>query len=439
MRKFRAHDKRDGMSKHGRLDSWKEIARYLGRDVRTVIRWEQQRGLPVHRVPGGRLSRVFAYPHELDEWLSTRPSDLNGLSDAADDETFAETGNGGSRSPILMLLAAIAVVSLAGVIWIRAESEPIQQLSVSGNEVVAFDAERRPRWTHRIESGELRPPAPRWSHVGDVDGDGTQEIFAALHVRPPQVNSYGSELMRLSPRGVAEWTAPAEDRYRFGDGEYGPPWPSSDLTVYQADGEPRIAWSLRHFTWWPSMVVTLNARGERLGVFVNSGWIRSTAPSRDGRYLFVTGITNSRRAYFLAVLDAAHPAGRSPEEAGSPMECLNCPDGAPLHYFVFPRTEVSLGEPFPTEGPNVTTFEDGAVQVQTHESDGPSFAAAVYDLKNFDITNARLADSYWEWHRRLEAEGRLSHTSDMCPERRSLEVQHWTPGNGWRPVKVAVR
>lgn len=438
------------MSKHSRLDSWKEIARYLGRDVRTVIRWEQGRGLPVHRVPGGRISRVFAYPHELDEWLATRPGDLNGTNDAVAEESVnEETANGDSvyleipplerRSPILLVFAVVAVVSLAGVIWTRAESEPIGQLAVAGNEIVAFDAARRTRWTHRIESGELRPPPVRWNHVGDIDGDGRQEIFAALHVRPAEVNSYGSELVRLSPSGALEWTARADDRFTFGDGEYGPPWPASDLTVYRAGGEPRIAWSLRHFTWWPSMVVSLNARGERLGVFVNSGWIRSTAPSRDGQYLFVTGISNSRRAYFLAVLDTAHPSGRAPEDAGSPMECVSCPEGAPLHYFVFPRTEVSLGEPFPAEGPIVTTFENGTVQVQIRESAGPSFAATVYDLEDLSITRARLADSYWDWHRRLETEGRLNHTSDTCPERHGLEVQHWTPADGWRPVKVAVR
>ncbi len=52
-----------------RLDSWKDIAAYLKRDVRTAIRWEQERGLPVHRVPGGRRKAVFAYAHELDAWL----------------------------------------------------------------------------------------------------------------------------------------------------------------------------------------------------------------------------------------------------------------------------------------------------------------------------------------------------------------------------------
>ena len=54
-----------------RLDSWKDIARFFGRDERTVRRWEKENALPVHRVPGGAKGRVFAYESELRRWLST--------------------------------------------------------------------------------------------------------------------------------------------------------------------------------------------------------------------------------------------------------------------------------------------------------------------------------------------------------------------------------
>ena len=53
-----------------RLDSWKEIASYLGRNERTVIRWEKLNGLPVHRIPGGQRKAVFAFREELDAWLT---------------------------------------------------------------------------------------------------------------------------------------------------------------------------------------------------------------------------------------------------------------------------------------------------------------------------------------------------------------------------------
>jgi FG-GAP-like repeat len=58
-------------SQTSRLDSWKEIAAHLGRDVRTVIRWEKERALPVHRVPGGLRNSVFALTRELDAWVAT--------------------------------------------------------------------------------------------------------------------------------------------------------------------------------------------------------------------------------------------------------------------------------------------------------------------------------------------------------------------------------
>ncbi len=60
-----------------RLDSWKEIAAFLGRAERTVKRWEAERGLPVHRVPGGGRSAVFAYSNELADWLKGKSQELD--------------------------------------------------------------------------------------------------------------------------------------------------------------------------------------------------------------------------------------------------------------------------------------------------------------------------------------------------------------------------
>lgn len=52
-----------------RLNSWKEIAVYLDRGVRTVQRWEQELGLPVHRISKNDRGPVFAYRHDIDRWL----------------------------------------------------------------------------------------------------------------------------------------------------------------------------------------------------------------------------------------------------------------------------------------------------------------------------------------------------------------------------------
>ena len=57
----------------GVLNSWKEIATYLGRGVRTVQRWEAELQLPIHRPRGKNRSAVLAFRTELNEWLSRTP------------------------------------------------------------------------------------------------------------------------------------------------------------------------------------------------------------------------------------------------------------------------------------------------------------------------------------------------------------------------------
>jgi tetratricopeptide (TPR) repeat protein len=77
-----------------RLDTWKEIGAFFGRDERTVKRWETTRGLPVHRVPGAGRANVYAYTEELAEWLNGAKigaeNDADANSDAINGVAAAE-------------------------------------------------------------------------------------------------------------------------------------------------------------------------------------------------------------------------------------------------------------------------------------------------------------------------------------------------------------
>ncbi len=98
-----------------RLESWKEIARYLGRQVRTVQRWEKSEGLPVHRHQHRSGGSVFAHRTELDAWRDHRSTVL------ADPENPAvrRPGDTPPTNPPrafprpLLLAAATAFVALA--------------------------------------------------------------------------------------------------------------------------------------------------------------------------------------------------------------------------------------------------------------------------------------------------------------------------------------
>ena len=52
------------------LNSWKEIASYLGRGIRTVQRWEKI-GLPIRRLGDGDRSPVVADARDIDRWIQS--------------------------------------------------------------------------------------------------------------------------------------------------------------------------------------------------------------------------------------------------------------------------------------------------------------------------------------------------------------------------------
>lgn len=78
-----------GSSGH-RLDSWKEIANYLGRSARCAQRWERNLGLPVHRIRHVEGFTVYAYVEELDAWRESR--------DHMNAQREVENASGGSLS-----------------------------------------------------------------------------------------------------------------------------------------------------------------------------------------------------------------------------------------------------------------------------------------------------------------------------------------------------
>ena len=71
------------------LHSWKEIAVYMGRGVRTIQRYEARLGLPVRRPSGAPRSAVLAFSSEIDQWLAKSPTRVDS----------SKPGNGKKQNP----------------------------------------------------------------------------------------------------------------------------------------------------------------------------------------------------------------------------------------------------------------------------------------------------------------------------------------------------
>jgi TolB-like protein/Flp pilus assembly protein TadD len=110
-----------------RLDSWKEIAAYLGRDVTTVQRWEKRESMPVHRHLHDKRGSVYALVPELEEWLQSRRRHLGEEQGEKEEELKPEApvqaeGGHGTRVTLRargwLALATVGVIALLAAAYV---------------------------------------------------------------------------------------------------------------------------------------------------------------------------------------------------------------------------------------------------------------------------------------------------------------------------------
>ena len=116
------------------LDSWKEIASYVKRDVSTVQRWEKRESMPVHRHVHDKRGSVYALSSELDAWLQTRKLRLeeeekdHRLESSLETSEEARGDRGPSGTPWArrwLGVSGFAVLALVAVAYVMTRSRTV--------------------------------------------------------------------------------------------------------------------------------------------------------------------------------------------------------------------------------------------------------------------------------------------------------------------------
>ena len=413
-----------------RLDSWKAIADYLQRDVATARRWEKSLGLPVRRVAGNGRS-VFAYASEIDQWLGT--------SGSGGEKESARAGQGSTLAPVWRWVAAAGAVALiVGVLlWPRTITADDLHVEMTPAGVVARDSTGGERWRHEF---------PATLHTGlpleplQVLGGTKPGVYLATAYRGRQLEDQmeGGALTLFDLEGRPQHTFSFPDEVRFDGKTYGAPWAITDFAVDDSGGRVQVAVTAHHYVWDPGVVTVLDDQWRRRGTFVHAGWLEQVRWV-DRERLVVAGYSNAHEGGMVALLDAAALDGQGPEPSGSRHHCEGCGEQRPLRMIVFPRSEVNQASASRFNRASVQTFADGRLTVHSVEMSSPvGDAAGMYEFSpSLDLLRARFSDRYWDIHATLEAEGKIAHPRERCPDRDGpTRILIWEPASGWRTVSA---
>ena len=413
-----------------RLDSWKAIADYLGRDVGTVRRWEKAQGLPVRRVPGGRGRSVFAFTEEIDGWLR----------DAARNQPAPEASPFSLLQPTPIwkwsaaALLAAAALALAGSVAIR--QRPVAgriTIRISELGVIAHDMTGAERWRHVF-------PADSRTLPGEV---GRQWVaFAGSNPAAYVVTSYrilrdqgvlGGELLAFDDRGSVMRRFSFDDEHRLRGTVFGAPWA---ITTVAAERAGRVAVAAHHYLWEPSVITVLDRDFRRTSTFVHAGWVEALEWLGRDR-LLIGGFQQARNGGMIGLLDPAAMNGQGPEEKGSPFYCEGCGSDRPLKMVVMPRSELNVitGSRFNRAILEVLSDRVIARTVEMpEESPSQGVPHALYEFTyDLELIGAMYDQQYWDRHRALEKAGKLHHSREECPERFGpRHIFTWDRAGGWK-------
>jgi hypothetical protein len=432
-----------------RLVGWKEVAAFFGRSVRAVQRWERELALPVHRVRTIRRGSVYAYRSELQQWLARadpmRLQDADGgqapaaaHSDTRAGETVDGRAFGVARRSSWFAIAAalVTLVAIGGAWFLRAEpAAGAASVRIDGSRLEALATDGTPAWTYDLgftgvlfaDEGRNRPTI-----LTDLDGDGTRDLIVAVR-NGDSVNDIrdSDRLLCFTEDGTLVWSYAMEEiPYSF-DGERfdGP----TRFLSWTADGEGHIWVAVAHHTWWPTVVVRVDAHGAGQVRYVQSGGVYALKAwhAQDRAVIVAGGIVNEYGLASVAVIDAAAEFSVSPQTPGGGFHCDDCPDGAVAAFDLFPRSDVSRASPQnPYSIVNGLDATGDAIRVSSLEGESVVLYHVLH--RDLSIEIEPFTDPYRQVHRRFERMGRLDHPFDECPDRAAMsQVAEWRPDSGW--------
>lgn len=412
------------------LSSWKEIAAFLGVDVKTAQRWEKLRGLPVRRLPGGQRGLVRASAEEIRRWLDS------GQETPEPVRAGLVAGQAAEGIWVRWLLAGAAVALLAAAGWALATGagrpHAIAKAEMRGNTLTALDERGEPVWTHTFNETLVSPqPNEDWSvYLQRIrwKKDVLPELVAGVRfAKPGETNS---RVLCFDARGKQRWTWEPSVQLLDFDGEpFEKDWVTQHVLADHSGRAPIVWVAVSNPMRWASALFRIDSEGAAKLQFANAGSIMRVLRLPNGR-LLAAGVNNAWAKPFLAEIDAEGPPAFSPPSGPDRYHFSNGPKGLPKRYFLLPQSEISRLQDVQYFHVSNLSLAGDRIVVETITGNRPIY------LYQFDTElrpmKVRATASAVGMHQALERKGLAEHPVERCPEMtRTHTVREWTPESGW--------
>ena len=406
------------------LTSWKEIAAYLDRDVRTCVRWEKRYGLPVHRLERDSKAKVFAYKDQIDAWLADRST----IGNLRPERTGVARLLGRPFRILLGLAALGAALYLLFFMPPNPSSVPTD-FHIRGSVLFIVDQSGRELWPFNTRLSDLDPEAayrrhfqdknpgadyvPSWPNllIRDLDGDSRPEVLFSTQTRSE--NGEGT-LFCFNDQGNKLWQFDAGAELHFGGQTFRKEYRILGFQAddYDGDGFLEILVISFHRPSWPCQVALLDSAGRLEGEYWNAGYImEALAGDIDGdgdKELAISGVNNEYELGCVAVFETGKLRGYSPQLKEA-FKTSELPEGGQSAYILFPKSDVAEAKHLWADP--VNTFwihgdSDGLTAVTTA-------AQLFYDLdRTLACREAYSGHFFQNLHDELLSDGKVSSVAD---------------------------
>jgi len=424
-----------------RLDSWKEIASYLNKTIRTVQRWEVERHLPIHRIPKADSSSrnrgsVYAIPAEIDRWWEAERNNIN--ADGNGIGTPIESNDGGcggetddsppvpndrvgrphswfqttpGRIAVLGVVLGLLGIGFLVSRILQRPSMPVLAVVEDKFRLLALGDKGNILWVKQFSTSIgcnrlLEKPAK----VVDIDADSVNEVITGLYSSPFVYQS--DKIVCLNSRGFVRWEFVPGASITWHD--YAFPnmfrlWGYSIGSL--ANGKKFIVAVANHDMDSPSQVAVLDAQGKAMGGYWHTGWIFSHLVmdlDYDGNdEIIVGGVDDLRKKPFLAVIRPEIPWSISPVPAGYAPGFAT---GEEISYFLFPQTDAAEALDRTSRVVELKKLGDHYLSAGIELPGVPDILERVYLLDTkFQTVRLVLTEEFGSLHKQLKREKRLDH------------------------------